>query len=83
MHNKFIFLDFFEKKFDPGFGFFVQHPDFFQDPGQKIDIFFKQIFFQKIPKIKIYYAKWTMRIEVVNGKTSRKSDINYIPTENT
>jgi hypothetical protein len=24
--------------------------------------------FQKIPKLKIYYAKWTLRIEVVNGK---------------
>jgi hypothetical protein len=35
------------------------------DPRQKI-FFFKQFFF-KIPKLKIYYAKWTLRIEVVNG----------------
>jgi hypothetical protein len=28
---------------------------------------FRQICFQKIPKLKIYYAKWTLRIEVVNG----------------
>jgi hypothetical protein len=30
--------------------------------------FLKQIYFQKILKLKIYYAKWTLRIEVVNGK---------------
>jgi hypothetical protein len=30
--------------------------------------FFKTFFFQKIPKLKIYYAKWTLRIEVVNSK---------------
>jgi hypothetical protein len=30
--------------------------------------FLKTIFFQKIPKFKIYYAKWTLRIEVVNSK---------------
>jgi hypothetical protein len=34
---------------------------------QKIEFFFKQIFFQKILKLKIYNAKWTLRIEVVNG----------------
>jgi hypothetical protein len=28
----------------------------------------EQIYFQKILKLKIYYAKWTLRIEVVNGK---------------
>jgi hypothetical protein len=30
--------------------------------------FFKQFFFQKILKLKIYYAKWALRIEVVYGK---------------
>jgi hypothetical protein len=34
----------------------------------KNHFFQKTIFFQKIPKLKIYYAKWTLRIEVVNGK---------------
>jgi hypothetical protein len=33
----------------------------------KKSIFFKQIYFQKILKLKIYYAKWTLQIEVVNG----------------
>jgi hypothetical protein len=48
--------------------FFVRDPDFFQDPRQKIEFFKKQISFQKIPKLKFYYAKWTLQIEVVNGK---------------
>jgi hypothetical protein len=38
-----------------------------KNPDTK-SIFFKQFSFQKIPKSKIYYAKWTLRIEVVNGK---------------
>jgi hypothetical protein len=37
-------------------------------PDKKIDFFFKQLFSQKILKLKNYYAKWTLRIEVVNGK---------------
>jgi hypothetical protein len=36
--------------------------------ADKKSIFFKQIFFQKFQKLKIYYAKWTLRIEVVYGK---------------
>jgi hypothetical protein len=35
--------------------------------ADKKRIFFKQFFFQKILKLNIYYAKWTLRIEVVNG----------------
>jgi hypothetical protein len=35
--------------------FFVRYPDFFMDPGTHL-------------KFKIYHAKWTLRIEVVNGK---------------
>jgi hypothetical protein len=30
--------------------------------------FIKNKKIQKVPKFKIYYAKWTLRIEVVNGK---------------
>jgi hypothetical protein len=44
------------------------NPEQNPDPRQKINFFLKQFFFQKIPKLKIYYAKWTLRIEVVNGK---------------
>jgi hypothetical protein len=29
-------------------------------------------FFQKVLKLKIYYAKWTLRIEVVNGIFTRE-----------
>jgi hypothetical protein len=53
-------LEFFGKKVVPG-------------SGKKIRIsnkkyrFQKKIYFQKIPKFKFYYAKWTLRIEVVNG----------------
>jgi hypothetical protein len=41
---------------------------FFKDPRQKIDFFKKQFFSKKIPKLKIYHAKWTLWIEVVYGK---------------
>jgi hypothetical protein len=34
----------------------------------EIDFFFKT--FQKNSKFKIYYAKWTLRIEVVNGQNN-------------
>jgi hypothetical protein len=35
---------------------------------EKIEFFIKNKKFQKVLKLKIYYAKWTLRIEVVNGK---------------
>jgi hypothetical protein len=35
---------------------------------EKIEFFIKNKNFQKVLKLKIYYAKWTLRIEVVNGK---------------
>jgi hypothetical protein len=35
---------------------------------KKNQFFLKQFFFQKIPKLKIYHAKWTLQIEVVNAK---------------
>jgi hypothetical protein len=35
---------------------------------EKIKFFIKNNFFLKVLKFKIYYAKWTLRIEVVNGK---------------
>jgi hypothetical protein len=41
--------------FCQGSGFYIQEPEL-------------QIFFQKIPKLNFYYAMWTLRIEVVNGK---------------
>jgi hypothetical protein len=42
------------------------------DTRQKNRFYFKQFYFQKIPKLKSYYAKWTLPIEVTNGKK-----INY------
>jgi hypothetical protein len=35
---------------------------------KKSNFLSKIFFFQKVLKFKIYYAKWTLRIEVVNGK---------------
>jgi hypothetical protein len=35
---------------------------------EKIEFFIKNKIFQKVLKFKIYYAKWTLRIEVVYGK---------------
>jgi hypothetical protein len=37
---------------------------------KKTNFFIKNKKFQKIIKIKIYYAKWTLRIEVVYGKNN-------------
>jgi hypothetical protein len=69
LHNKFLILEFFEKKI------VFKKIDFLSDilnknpdPRQKIDFYFLTIFFQKVPKLKIYYAKWTLRIDVLNGK---------------
>jgi hypothetical protein len=39
-----------------------------KDIFEKIKFFIKNKKFQKVLKLKIYYAKWTLRIEVVNGK---------------
>jgi hypothetical protein len=49
--------------------FFVWDPEKNPDPGQKIDFLILFLFFsfQNNSKFKIYYAKWTLQMEVVNG----------------
>jgi hypothetical protein len=50
--------------------FFVWDSEKNPDPGQKIEFLFFLISFQKNSKFKIYYAKWTLRIEVVCGQNN-------------
>jgi hypothetical protein len=48
--------------------FFVWDSEKNPDPRQKIEFLFFLISFQNNLKFKIYYAKWTLQIEVVNGQ---------------
>jgi hypothetical protein len=48
--------------------FFVRDPEKKSGSQTKKSTFFKQLFSQKILKLNIYYEKWTLQIEVVNGK---------------